>query len=97
MIQSNNIPDLSPPKTSSGNPCSLALPKFDLSRTIVMLVEDLARQTIETDMQIDIAHRQLEESAHQAFEPTAVPQLLSAQNYSMMSLMKFQQSFRQIP
>jgi hypothetical protein len=35
VTQSNKFPDASPPKTSAGNPCSLALPKFDLSRTIV--------------------------------------------------------------
>ena len=42
LTQSNNFPDASPPKTSAGNPCSLALPKFDLSRTnrLFKLVED---------------------------------------------------------
>ena len=35
LTQSNKFPDGSPPNTSEGNPCSLALPKFDLSRTIV--------------------------------------------------------------
>jgi len=37
VIQSNNSPVLSPPKTSSGRPCSLALPKFDLSRANFLL------------------------------------------------------------
>jgi hypothetical protein len=47
VIQSNKFPDLSPPKTSAGNPCSLALPKFDLSRTKVMLAEGHEGKTTE--------------------------------------------------
>ena len=76
LIQSNNFPDASPPKTSPGNPCSLALPKFDLSRTIVLvvLVEGQAEKTTETNMQIDRADKQSEGFVDQVFELTAVPQ-----------------------
>lgn len=41
LIQSNKFPVGSPPKMSSGKPCSLALPKSDLSRTIDMLMDGL--------------------------------------------------------
>ena len=74
LIQSNKFPDGSPPKTSPGNPCSLALPKFDLSRTTVMLVKGLVEKTTETNMQIDRADKQSEGFVHQVFEPSAVPQ-----------------------
>ena len=86
LIQSNNFPDGSPPKTSPGKPCSLALPKFDLSKTIVMLVEGLAEKTTETNMQIDRADKRSEGFVDQVFEPTAVPQWLCAYNYSAMTL-----------
>ena len=95
LIQSNNFPDGSPPKTSPGNPCSLALPKFDLSRTIVvMLMEGLAEKTTETDMQIDRADKQSEGFVDQVFEPTAVPQWLCAYNYSAMTLCLMLQSLQ---
>ena len=45
LTQSNKFPVGSPPKMSAGNPCSRALPRFDLSRTIVMSVKGLAEKT----------------------------------------------------
>lgn len=94
LIQSNNFPDGSPPKTSSGSPCSLALPKFDLSRTMVYVSGMAREKTTETNRRKDTADKQLEGFVHQVFEPTAVPQLPSARNHSAMTLRP--QSFRQI-
>ena len=57
LVSSNNSPGLSPPKTSAGNPCSLALPKFDLSRNKVMSAQGLQGKTTETNLQMDRADR----------------------------------------
>lgn len=61
-----------------------------------MLIEELTGHATETDMQIGRADKQLEGSCYQVFEPTVVPQLLSAQDYLALRPTQLQ-LFHQVP
>lgn len=57
--QSKSTPVLSPPSVSSGRPCNLALPIFDLSRSRNRSQQNVLgeQRRLQTNMQIDRAGR----------------------------------------